>query len=225
MTDVRSETKKPSWLTPSAGALILANLVPLGGVLFFGWKVFPLMLIFWIENLIVGFFNALKMLTAMPQEAAAWKAKLFLVPFFCAHYGIFCLVHGMFVIALFGGPLQGGGFPSAGTVIDRMREEGLFWAVAALVVSHGFSFVTNYLGKGEYRRPGLDTLMVGPYGRIVVLHVALLLGGGVMMLLNSPALGLALLVAGKVVLDLKAHLWERRKLAAQPAVDAVADPS
>lgn len=219
MNDARSAIRTPAWLTPSTVALILANLVPLGGVLFFGWKVFPLMLVFWIENLIVGLFNALKMLAARPQEAGTWVTKLGMIPFFCVHYGMFCMVHGVFVIGLFGGNARGVGFPQPGQVLELVQTYGLFWAVAALFVSHGFSFAANYLGKGEYRRAQLQTLMVAPYGRIVVLHLAILFGGFLMMALHSPALGLVLLIAGKVILDLKAHLWERRKMAGQTAGD------
>jgi 4-hydroxybenzoyl-CoA reductase subunit beta len=52
-------------------ALIAANLVPLAGVFLFGWEVFPLLLLFWFENVIIGFFNALKMLFATPIRSTA----------------------------------------------------------------------------------------------------------------------------------------------------------
>ena len=42
----------------TAVVLIVANAVPLSGVLLFGWKVFPLILLYWLENVIVGAFNA-----------------------------------------------------------------------------------------------------------------------------------------------------------------------
>src|SRR5438128_1777645 len=45
----------PSYrITPTAVVLIAANLVPLAGVLFFGWSVFATLLLFWVENVIVG---------------------------------------------------------------------------------------------------------------------------------------------------------------------------
>ena len=52
------------WKSPSVIMLVLANLIPLGGVLFFGWQVFPIMFLFWFENVVVGVFHALKMLLA-----------------------------------------------------------------------------------------------------------------------------------------------------------------
>ena len=51
-------------LPPSALVLVAANLVPLAGVLFFGWSVFATLLLFWVENVIVGGFNVLRMLWA-----------------------------------------------------------------------------------------------------------------------------------------------------------------
>jgi hypothetical protein len=193
-------------------ALIAANLVPLAGVFLFGWKEFPLLLLFWFENVIIGFFNALKMLFATPDQRFQWAAKLFIVPFFCFHYGMFTFVHGVFIVALFGGGTNRG-LPSPATYLNEMIEQKLVWAVLGLFVSHGISFAHNYLIGGEFRRAGVQSLMTQPYGRIVVLHVTILLGGFLMMALKSPALGLVLLVVLKVLLDLRAHLAERVKFA------------
>ena len=41
-------------LTPSLLALLLANAFPIVGVLFLGWTVFPLVLLYWLENVVVG---------------------------------------------------------------------------------------------------------------------------------------------------------------------------
>ncbi|MCA9003135.1 MAG: hypothetical protein KDB61_14525, partial [Planctomycetes bacterium] len=99
----------------SAIALLLANVLPAAGVLFWGWEAFYVVFLYWFENLIVGAFNILRMISASPgprdQVAGgsptasligAHAAKVFMVPFFTVHYGMFCLVHGVFVFALFG---------------------------------------------------------------------------------------------------------------------------
>jgi hypothetical protein len=210
--------KPEDWLRPSVLALIAANLIPLAGVFLFDWEVFPLLLLFWFENVIIGFFNALKMLCAAPDQKIQWAAKLFIVPFFCFHYGMFTFVHGVFVVALFGGGAQRG-FPGPATFFNEMLEQKLLWAVLGLFASHAISFAHNYLLGGEYRRAGVQTLMMQPYGRIVVLHITILLGGFLMMALKSPTLGLALLVVLKIALDLRAHLAERAKFASEPKTD------
>ena len=210
-----SEASAADWRRPSIIALLLANLVPVFGVLFFHWEVFPLMFLFWSENVIVGAFNVLKILFAEPENPQALAIKAFLVPFFCVHYGMFTFVHGVFVVVLFGGGLQrGAGFPGPETFWRIMQENHLGWAILGLAVSRAISFATNYLGHGEYRRASLFQLMLQPYGRIVALHVAILGGGFLMMALHSPTVGLLLLVALKIALDLRGHFAERKKFAA-----------
>ncbi len=202
---------------PTVIALVLANLIPLAGVLFFGWATFPLVYLFWLENVVVGGFNVLKMLLAAPQNGLNWLAKAFLIPFFCFHYGLFTFVHGVFVVGFFGGQFrQGAPFPDSDLFLRLISEQQLWLAVLALVVSHGFSFGWNYLLRGEYRTASLSALMHQPYGRVVVLHVAILGGGFLVMALGSPVAGLALLVVLKIALDVRAHVKQHQRPQAQP---------
>lgn len=213
----------PDWLRPSVVVLVLANLLPLGGVLFLGWEIFPLVFLFWLENVIVGAFNVLKMLWAAPAEPGAWLAKAFMIPFFCLHYGMFCFVHGMFVLVLFGRSVTAmQGFPGPGQFVQVLAGQHLSWAALALAASHGASFVLNYLRAGEHRQARLDALMQTPYGRVVVLHLAILGGGFLIMSLGSPVWALMLLIALKIGLDVRAHRRERRRFAAaeETAVEA-----
>jgi hypothetical protein len=203
------------WRQPSVIALVLANLVPLFGVLFWHWEVFPLMFLFWSENLIIGVFNVLKMLTANPSLPVEWIAKAFIIPFFCVHYGMFTYVHGALVVGFFGGPSIKGAhlFLNASGFWHIAQEYRLGWAILGLAVSHGVSFFTNYVRKGEYQRASLTQLMNQPYGRIMVMHFAILFGGFLMMALRSPIGGLILLVVLKTVFDLNGHAGERKKFA------------
>lgn len=195
-------------------ALLAANGLPLVGVFIFHWEVFPLLLLFWSENVIVGFFNALKMICAAPDQGFQRGLKVFFVPFFCFHYGMFTFVHGVFVVALFGGGIRAGSsLPSAETFISAVRENQLSWAVLGLLASHALSFTHNYVINGEFRRSTVEGLMLQPYGRIAVLHLTVLFGGFLVLALKSPAIGLALLVVLKTSLDLAAHLRERAKFA------------
>jgi hypothetical protein len=201
----------------SSAALILANTAPLIGVLAHHWTVFAVVLLYWCENVVVGVFNVLRMLTARPDEALAWAGKAFIIPFFCFHYGMFTFVHGIFVMGLFGGGFGKSGMSlSPGTLLTAIRQNGLGWAIAALVASHGFSFFHNYLAGGEYRRVSLAQLMGQPYGRVVVLHLVILGGGFLVLALHSAVGALILLIVLKTAIDLGAHLAERRKLAALP---------
>lgn len=197
---------------PSVIALLLANLVPVAGVLFFGWEVFPLMFLFWSENVIVGVFNVLKMLVAMPFKVGV----LPMIPFFCVHYGLFTFVHGIFVMEIFGGVKSDADFPDPARFWQIMLENHLGWPVLGLAVSRGISFMTNYLGRREFRQIEPAWLMWQPYGRIVVLHLAIIGGGFLVQALHSPMLGLLLLVVLKTALDLAGHLRERSRFSELP---------
>lgn len=204
-------------MTPSLLVLLVANALPIVGVLVLGWTVFPLVLLYWLENVIVGGFNVAKLVLAQPRAPAYWAGKLFLVPFFVVHFGGFTFVHGVLVLALFG-PKGTQAFDLLGTVPTAIRANHLGWAVVTLVLSHGFSFYWNYVRNGEYRRASLNALMGQPYGRVLVLHFTVLFGGWIIMATGAPLLALVLLVLIKTAADAHAHKAERSRFAALPAV-------
>jgi hypothetical protein len=206
-TDTASAPDAPPWL--SATVLVVANLVPLYGVAMLGWSVFSVLLLFWVENVIVGLLNVARMLCVDPADPLQWLAKLILVPFFCFHYGMFAAVHGTFVFSLFGHVKASGLFPLE-TWFATIGAQGLWLAVAALAASHLVSFSWNFLGRGEFRRASAAELMAKPYGRVVVLHLTILLGGFSILALGSPLWALLLLVGLKIAIDLLAHLKEHR---------------
>jgi len=74
--------------------LLLVNLLPLVGVLWLDWDVVGLLVLYWSENLILGFYTILKMLTKSPRSG------LPLSLFFCLHYGGFCAGHGIFILSV-----------------------------------------------------------------------------------------------------------------------------
>ncbi|MEJ2360170.1 MAG: DUF6498-containing protein [Gammaproteobacteria bacterium] len=208
------KTKPVHWYSPSSLVLIGANLIPLYGVFELGWPIFPILFLFWLENVVIGLLNVLRMLLADPADLVLWTSKFFMVPFFCVHYGMFTAIHGLFVIRLFGGNHYGDmdhGFWPINGAIQAIRDFDLSWAVMILAASHLFSFLWNYLGHGEYRRAAISELMQRPYRRVVLLHLTILLGGAVAMALGSPVWGLLLLIALKIGFDLKAHIKEHRK--------------
>lgn len=70
----------------AVATLIAANLVPLVGVLWFGWNVWTVLTIYWLENGIVGLFNILKMHRATPPAGPGITLG------FVMNYGIFWVV-------------------------------------------------------------------------------------------------------------------------------------
>lgn len=189
--------------------LITVNLFPIFGVLVWGWEVFPIMLLYWSENIIVGFYNVLRLAVCNPEEKTGCTGKFFFIPFFIVHYGGFAAGHGVFIIALFGGDAAGSS--GVDSLWQFILDSKIFFAMAALFVSHGYSYIKNYLGKGEYRRASVQTLMMQPYKRVVLLHITIIFGGFLMMALNSPFMGLLFFILLKTGMDLMAHLKEHRR--------------
>ena len=197
-------------------ALVVANLIPLIGVLFFGWSVWNILVIYWLENGIVGLINVLKMSVATGDEVtpgvtfmvngrpATSATKMGLIPFFIVHYGIFWFVHGIFVLTL----------PA---FFSLMSDDGMtldlgpvVFAAVGLAISHGLSFWWNFLHGGEYRRTAPAALMFAPYKRLVALHITIIFGAFAVMFTGAPAAAVAVLVGIKTAIDLGLHLAEHR---------------
>ena len=102
---------------------------------------------------------------------------------------------------------------------DEAREfarlftaQHLWWAIAALSASHLYSFAVNFIGQKEFLRLSGRELMSQPYGRIFVLHIAILFGGWIAMALGSNVGVLFVLIVGKTLFDLKLHLHEHERI-------------
>lgn len=203
-----------SWTKPSVIMLILANLLPLYGAAFGGWSIEDILLTFWMENVIIGVINNVKFATI--ATIGGKPAALASILFFTFHYGLFTLVHGAFIMAFFGdgthfvkGSIADGDMAYMASLF--MWGSPLFLAAFSLFVSHLFSYFVNFIGKAEYKTADPEMLMFTPYGRVVVLHLTVLVGGAVVEFLGAPVLALVLLVVMKILLDLGAHVTEHDK--------------
>ncbi len=221
--------------TGAVVALVVANAIPLFGVLFLGWNVWTILTIYWLENGVVGLINVLKMARAegtLPVGSGvvatvngrpiAGSGKSVLIPFFILHYGLFWLVHGIFIlilpmfVAFGGGGFFDGGAPSEGGAGIASDPGAIAFVLLGLFISHGISYRLNYIGRGEYLRTSVIRQMAAPYGRLVILHVTIILGGMAIALTGAPAAAVVVLVLLKTALDLGFHLAEHREVPAVP---------
>jgi hypothetical protein len=203
----------------SLGTLLGANLLPLGGVFFAGWDAGTIVLLYWAENLIVGFYNAVKLALLKPAGVVGQEMtpSTITVPFFCVHYGMFCIIHGFFVLLLISSGPWG--------VMDLSRLKFLFgqilWPFFGLFVSHGVSFVENTLIRGEYKTITVRQQMMQPYGRIVVLQIAVMFAFFLFIMSSHSSFPLLVsLIGGKILLDLILHARSHRVKPAGPTPPA-----
>ena len=226
--------------TTTVVLLVAVNLVPLVGVLLWGWNVATLLVLYWVENGIVGLLNVPKMLLASAPESGsvgvvragglAVASKMGQVGFFLVHYGLFWFVHGVFVFTLpffVGGAVGvvGGGMDGAVEVVPGFFGVGpaeagpqsgsagpdlsaVALGAIGLALSHSASFVINFLGRREYLRVTISRQMFAPYGRLVILHVTIIIGAMVSLFLGTPIGAIVVLVILKTALDLTLHLRE-----------------
>lgn len=194
--------------------LLLANAVPLFGVLFWHWDVVLVLALFWIENLIIGCFNLVRMGWASVLQRDS--SGLFLICFFTVHYGVFCAAHGLLLAQLLGQQvtvLETLGVDANGLLELFLRgaavlvhflntlAPAIWLGVSALLLSRLSSFIENFVLHADIFTIKLNKMMMQPYRQILVMHVGLVVGAFLLQLLGSPVWLLALLVLLKTTVD------------------------
>lgn len=192
----------PFKLTQSAIFLILANAVPIFGVLFWGWDAIAILVLYWLESVIIGLLNIPKVLACRKTEAGSFSSalsNLLLAGFFAIHYGMFTGVHGVFLAEMF----------SARPIMEGLFSGGpILWTAATFLISHLFSMFINFFGKKEYLGQDAGKQMFSVYGRVFVMHFAVILGGLAIQAFGAPIFAVILLIVLKTAFDLAAHIKE-----------------
>lgn len=214
---------------PSAILLIIANLIPVIGVIFFKWNPYDILLLYWIENIVIGLYNVPRILRAKGNQfpdngASVYKQSITTVTingkttttvdnnpelpsfnrkdsakhlafFFIVHYGLFTLGHGVFLIQF---------ISNKSSFLINNDYWGLLAFLTALVISHGYSYLSNYIGKQEYNFRSPTRQMFTPYGRILITHVIILVGAIAANML--PTTIIIIFISIKLITDLLIHL-------------------
>jgi hypothetical protein len=203
-------------LPPQAliGAMAL-NALPVLGVSLWGWSVFVLLIVYWAENVLNGASWMGKMAAAAIRQRQA-LSLLFFVPFFCVHFGGFCLGHLIFVGVLTG-PIEGGPlavFEAAAGIPEEHPGALLALAATALWQSWGV-FQFSRSPQALQGRP--QDLMGEAYGRVVVLHITLIIGAGLVGAMGNPIWAIIVLAVLKTGWDVTAFLRAKRAAGPQAA--------
>lgn len=195
---------------------LAVDLLPILAIFLFGWGAAPLVALYWLENLIIGAFTILRMLTTGVYRPAMLAICLFTVPFFCMHYGLFCYGHGLFLRQIAVPEANGTSFSG---LITWALGSGAWMAlfVGAIIAVNAAYFARDYVGRGEAREANPFMEMFLPYDRIITLHFAILLGTLLTLGMDQPLLGVLLLLAIRIAYGLLQSIRRRKKRDAQLA--------
>lgn len=185
-------------------AVIIGNMTPIFGVLFYDWSLFDIFYLYWAENVLIGGFTAIRML----MSAASWGiamliGTLFSVAFFTVHYGMFCFGHGMIIFEIFyKGAVDIGNDENylLAYAFDN-SQNGFFLAllgITLVVITEGIKNIME--DRREARLP--QAIMFTPYGRMIILHVTIIFGGLAAQSFGAPIWALALLIVLKTGYDI-----------------------
>lgn len=165
----RTSTRGTGW---AVGLSLGVNVVTLVGVLALGWPAGNVFLLFWAENAVLGLITLVKVATARQparnpitvNDRPVGSSPTLYALFFCLHYGIFCVVHLVFTAI----------------VAWKVGIEPSFLLLGLplllVVVRYAVELATTWFGPhGQREAISPQTAMGQPYGRVIVLHVAVLL--------------------------------------------------
>jgi len=171
----------------SAVVILAANTIAAISVFSQGWDLYPLFLLYWLENVIVG-------VCFIPRvfKGANVPLALFIVLIVEWFYAIVLCLH-LFLLRVIFGPQGKGALGSwAALVANFPRLETAF---LALVIAHGVTLWQD-LSSGsqvEWRRQVPE-----PFIRIITLHAGLIMGGAIVDFMGQSGWALTILVAAKI---------------------------
>jgi len=185
--------------------LIAANLVPIFGVLFFEWDLGATMILYWAETAIILVYSIVK------NVVANGVAGAILSIFVTAHASAFMVMHFLFIWVIFVEPTSSDSAlanPSSAIVFAYLAA--LWPALLALFISHGYSLKTNFLDTHD-SQDDKEQQSEPFYSRIFMMHLTLIIGGGLSFILGQGYLALCLLILMKIVVDVRAHINHHTK--------------
>jgi len=155
---------------PSASLLILSNLLVIVLAVVQRWQVIELLWVYWLQNIIIGFFNWRRMINLKEfstdnlksnglQAPPTRKTKRSMARFFLVHYGLFHAAYLFFLVQI---------------IEDIPSQVLLHWAIglAIFFFNHYFSYRYNR-ELDDASLPNIGNIMFLPYLRVIPMHLVL----------------------------------------------------
>ncbi len=200
----------------SLAALVMANLIPLFGVVFLGWGLITVLMLFCLEALVVGVTYLIKIFISYTSSSSQGKIALVIMVFYFLHFSVFITVYTLILINLFAPPEYEHIFYSMniGDLFEKLLiEMELKWAFAALVFSNVVSLVFVYIGGREYQKADPAELMFVPYKYLFSIHFGFLIGAHIAVIFGMTTMPfLSVLLILKTAMDLRWYFKEQDKM-------------
>lgn len=207
---------------------LIVDLLPIYAVLAWGWNAVPLVMLYWMENIVTGVMTIPRILVSGARFGIGGVlGSAFLSAFFVVHYGLFCLVHGTFLVAFASysnqQSIENVPFADLEGIFHYGLQSGLHvdWIIYAIAAFQVIVFFVEFVWKGDWKRSSPDKEMMAPYGRIVVLHFGIFVGAGALFLLGQPMVGVLALVLLRAVWGL---LTNTKRFGPEAAEASAAQP-
>ncbi len=209
---------------------VLTNLIPLYGVYSWGWAVRDVVLLYWVETVIVGVTYVIRIWTKVnpeeswPTTGGGWVlwgllntlARGLTSAPFVVHFGGFCFILGMGLLAYFFYGTENFNHKMYERVYAEGLVNGLYIAAFGVLVSHILLLAANWFGSGSYlRQKGTDGIL-RTYVRIGILMAVLIVPANMAEQSSAEWTAILVLVGLKIVIDLffLVYEWWRGKEAA-----------
>lgn len=188
----------------STCSLIIANLIAINLAVYEGWNLQDLMVIYWTQSVIIGYFSYQRILDLKQFSTENFqmngerppeneKTKRRTAMFFMFHYGFF---HTAFLI-----------FFMEGVQIFQGSWLVLWICVVVFYLNHRYSYTYNK-ELDESRKPNIGNIMFFPYLRIIPMHLTIVAGDAFGATTKSALL---LFLGTKTVTDVIMHMVEHSR--------------
>lgn len=157
---------------------IYAYLFAIIGIVFLHWDLKVILLGFWLENIVIGGFNAMKIWKAekVPQGkgkglngTSMLGAKIIAIAFFCIHYGGFCAGH---LILIYGISEL---FAAQINVPNPSYELVQIFPLLLCYAAYHLRKYREFLERQDYKQIDFVEQMFQPYHRIILVHVSIII--------------------------------------------------
>lgn len=199
-------------ITITESIFIIANLIPLIGVWFLGWKPSEIFIIYCFESLIMGLMTVIKLLiTTFYKKKDEWEnngtksmvSGYFFILFFMFHFGFFVFVQMTIFLSITNiEGLRGRPLSFFSLLFNPAKYISPIGMILLLIffVSYGIAMIKDFIIPEKYKTVPMDVIMFSPYGRIFVQQFVVILGSFFLMM-NASKLFILIFILVKIFFE------------------------